>query len=120
MDSPKPTTYDIAAMQEFGFEAEPVAFTDRIAVCLGDITTGLEQAVAQGDNRAIADGVAKLGRFCLALAKHPKSLVELALLDELRELRASSASDWQRVNARLFACVREAVRWFCPYSCRPQ
>jgi hypothetical protein len=61
-----------AAMQEFGFEAvpldEPGAPTPgRIAERLGKITTALNQAVASGDLGAIANGVAELGRLCLAL-----------------------------------------------------
>jgi hypothetical protein len=61
-----------AAMQEFGFKAvpldEPGAPTPRrIAERLGDMTTALDQAVAQGDLGAINNAVAELGRLRRAL-----------------------------------------------------
>jgi hypothetical protein len=68
-------------MQKFGFEAvqldQPGALTPgRIADCLGEITTALDQAVASGDLGAIANGVADLGRLRMALGEDSLESVE--------------------------------------------
>jgi hypothetical protein len=60
-------------MQEFGFEAVPLdelgaPTPGRIADCLGDITTALDQAVVNGDLGAIANGAGKVARLRMALS----------------------------------------------------
>ena len=66
-----------AAMQEFGFEADPLdqpgaPAPGQIAECLGDIITALENAVANGDLGAIANSVAELVRLRTALDAYCK------------------------------------------------
>jgi hypothetical protein len=87
-------------MQKFGFEAvqldQPGAPTPRrIADCLGDITTALDQAVASGDLGAIVNGAAEVALLRSALdtwqdlMKSQAGEGSLAAQEVVRQLRTS-------------------------------